>query len=289
MLRLILLLCAVSFAWPVAAQEAADSLARWRGGVVGTINASQAAYSNWTQGGLNTIAVTTALDVRAERQTTSWGETHTVRLAYGLLKQDTLSVRKAEDIIRLETSVRYRGGGFFRRFQPTLAVTFRSQFRAGFNYDRNPFNDGRRPPVKVSDFFAPATLNQAVGLTYQPAPWIRQRFGIGAKETFVAIVRLRPLYNMSHERYARVEAGFEARTDIDYDVMENVHYASSLGLFAAFNKPETPDIIWDNELALTVNRWLKTNIQASLLFDRDQSPHPQIKELLSIGLAVKFI
>ena len=288
MYRLTLTLLLLLFVRPAAAQQA-DTLYRWQRALTGSINASQAAYSNWTQGGLNTIAGTALLDGKAERQTPMWGQTHALRLAFGLVKQDTLDVRKADDLIRLETALRYRGDGFFRQFQPTVAAAFRSQFTAGFNYDKNPFGDGRKPPVKVSDFFAPATLTQAIGLTYEPADWFKQRFGIGAKETLVAIPRLRPLYSLSEDRFARFEAGLEARTEVDRVLMENVRYTSSLGLFAAFNKPETPDVTWDNELALKVNKWLTTNVEASVLFDRDQSPRAQLKEVLSIGLSIVLL
>ncbi len=287
-MRLLLLLGLLLVVSSVSAQDA-DSLARWQRSLVGTVNASQAAYSNWTQGGLNTIAGTAALDGKAERETPMWQQTHKARFAFGLVKQDTLAVRKADDVIRLETTLRYRGDGFFHRFQPTAAVSFRSQFTSGYDYGKNPFGDGRKPPVEVSDFFAPATFNQALGLTYQPSRSLKQRVGIGSKQTIVARPSLRPLYNMGRDRLARVEAGLEARTEVDVALMENVRYTSSLGLFAAFNKPETPDVTWDNEVVMKVNRWLTTNLQASLLFDRDQSPRPQIKEVFSIGLSFVLI
>lgn len=280
---------------PVRAQQAAaqappaDTVYAWKLSLLGSVNGAQAAYSNWTQGGLNSLAVTSSLDGKAERETPMWGQTHTVRLAYGLVKQDTLDVRKADDIIRLETALRYRGDGFFRHLRPTAAMTFRSQFMAGYNYDKNPFKDGRTPPVRVSDFFAPGIFTQAIGLTYQADGWFKQRFGLGGKQTFVAARSLRTLYNLRRDQLVRVEAGLEARTDVDARVAENVRYISSLGLFAAFNRPDVPDVTWDNEVRMKVNSWLSTNLQASLLFDRDQSKLPQLKEVLSVGVSITFI
>lgn len=287
MLRCLLL---VVFLLPLGARaQQADSLQRWKKSLVGVLNGSQAAYSNWTQGGLNTIAVTTALDGKAERKTPNWNQTHSLRMAYGLVKQDTLALRKADDIIRLETSLRYLGEGFFRHLRPTVAMGFRSQFTSGYSYDKNPFKDGRKPPVRVSDFFAPATLTQAIGLTYQPSPWFKQRFGLGGKQTIVAARSLRSLYNLSADKLARVEAGLESRTDVDAEIAENVRVISSLALFAAFNRPDMPDITWDNEIKMKVNSWLSTNLQGSLLFDRNQSPQPQLKEVLSVGISITLI
>ncbi len=289
MLRCLVL---VVFLLPLAARAQPadpDSLQRWNVSLMSILNGSQAAYSNWTQGGLNTIAVTTVLDGKAERQTPNWNQTHSLRMAYGLVKQDTLALRKADDIIRLETSLRYLGEGFFRHLRPTVAVGFRSQFTSGYSYDKNPFKDGRKPPVRVSDFFAPATLTQAVGLTYQPSDWFKQRFGLGGKQTIVAARSLRPLYSLSLDKLARVEAGLESRTDVDAEVAENIRIISSLALFAAFNRPDMPDITWDNEIKMKVNSWLTTNLQGSLLFDRDQSTQPQLKEVLSVGISITLI
>ncbi len=272
-----------------AAAQDPDTLGRWNQSLAGTVNASQAAYSNWTQGGVNAIAVTAIVNGQATRQTLMWGQTHKLQLGYGVVKQDTLSLRKAEDMIRLETSLRYRGEGFFRRFRPTVAVAFRSQFAAGYNYDKNPFKDGRTPPVQVSAFMAPATITQAVGLTYEPVNWFRQRVGLGGKQTVVAVPTLRTLYNMSEDKLMRVEAGLESRTEVDADLAENIHLTSSLGLFAAFNRPDMPDVTWDNEIRMKVNSWLSTNLQVALLFDRDQSARAQIKEVLSLGVSIIMI
>ena len=69
----------------------------------------------------------------------------------------------------------------------------RTQFTAGFNFEKNPLGDVRTPPVKVSDFMSPGTFTQSIGMTYQAKPWISQRVGIGGKETVVMIEKLRPL------------------------------------------------------------------------------------------------
>ena len=103
-----------------------------------------------------------------------------MRLAYGMVKQDTLDLRKSEDIIRLAATLQYLGEGFFSRFTPTVSASFRSQFAPGYNYQKNPFGDGRATPVKVSDFMNPGTFQQSLGLTYTPTAWFKQRIGVGA-------------------------------------------------------------------------------------------------------------
>lgn len=274
--------------WRAAAQAEPDTLNRgWEVDLTGNLAASQANYENWTEGGINTINAAAGLTGAATHRSASWEQTYDFRLAFGLVKQDTLDFRKADDVIDLRGALQYQGGGFFQTFNPTVALTVRTQFARGFNYDRNPFKDGRRPPVKVSDFFSPAVFTQSLGLSYDPAPWFKQRLGVGAKETVVDIRQLRPLYGLEVDQPVRYEIGLESRTEIDREVFEDVRLKSSLGLFAAFNQTELPDLIWENLIAMKVNAWLGVNLEFVTLYDRDLSRRLQLKEVLA--LTVSFV
>ena len=287
---LIALLCLM---WrPARAQDAAaDSLLgpRWESDILAKLAATQAGYSNWTKGGVNSLAFSTGLEGIFERESPSWNQKHDFRLAYGLVKQDTLEFRKANDEISLNSSLQYRGSGFFRLFNPTVALQTRTQFWAGYNYKNNPFDDDREPPVKVSDFFSPATLTQSLGLTVDPAEWFTQRVGVGAKQTVVVIEDFRSLYGVEESSAVHVEVGIESRSQLEREVFENVLLKSSLGLFAAFNKPEVPDLIWENIVAMKVNSWLTVNLAVDALYDRDISDLLQLKEVLSLGLSFVLI
>ena len=272
------------------AQVAGDTLVQgWEVDAVGTLNASQAAYRNWTEGGLNVINFTAGTSGQAIHRSAAWEKTYDLRLAFGLVKQDTLDFRKADDVIALGSTFRYLGAGFFRTFNPTLSATARTQFAEGFNYDRNPLGDGRPPPVKVSDFFSPATFTQSAGLTYSPAAWFRQRLALASKETVVYIPRLRPLYGLEADQGMRYEIGLESRTEVDREVFENVRLRSSLGLFASFNQTELPDLIWENLVVMKVNAWLSTNFEFVTLYDRDLSRRLQLKEVFALGISVTLL
>lgn len=283
-------------AHPAAAQEsdaveAADTAETpvWETHLMGRLSGSQVGYHNWTEGGVNTLAATSALEGKATGTTPNWQQTHEMRLVFGIVKQDTLALRKAEDVIRLRSTLQYRGNGFFKTLNPTVAVEANSQFAAGYNFKKNPFEDGREPPVKVSDALAPAAFTQSIGLTYNPRPWFNQHVGIASKQTVVTIKRFRPLYNLAPREMVRVELGVESRTRFEKEVFENVRYKSSLGLFAAFNKANVPDLLWENLVAMKVNSWLGVNLEFTTLYDRDLSDAIQVKESLSIGLSFKFV
>lgn len=252
---------------------------------VSTISGSQAAYKDWQEGGLNTLTVVAELSGEIKRLSENWKQTHHFRLAYGLAKQDTIEVRKAEDVVRLESSFQYRGDGVFGTLSPTMSAAARTQFAPGFNYAKNPFDDSRKPPVEVSSFFSPVILTQSLGLTYSPDFRIAQRLGVGTKETVVLNAPLRTLYGLRPQQATRFELGVDAQTEVNWEVVENVQYESTLGLFAAFNQPQKPDMLWENMIIMNVNRWLSVDIEVVALYDRDTSRALQVKERFSLGVS----
>ncbi len=261
----------------------------WQRTLVGQATGAQAGFSNWAEGGVSTVALTLGVDGTAERGGDSWTQKHDLRFSFGLVRQDTLDFRKAEDLIRVRSAFQFAGGeGILAVFQPTLAASARSQFAPGQNFDEDPTQAGRALPVKVSDFFSPATFTQTIGLTYTHS-WFSQRLGIAAKETVVSIERLRPLYNISVDKSVRAELGIEAFSEIDRVLAKNVHYKSTLGLFAAFNKPDAPDLIWENLIAMKVNTWLNVSIEWTLIYDTDVASELQAKEVFSIGISYIFV
>lgn len=262
----------------------------WNTSLTGKLSGSQAAYSNWQEGGLNTLSITSSIDGKAVRGGDHWIQTYELRLAFGLVQQDTLEVRKSDDLIRLGAGLQYRGTGFLRTFRPTIAAALRTQFASGFNYDKDPFGQGRRPPVKTSKFFSPATVTQSLGLTYEPVPWISTRLGVAGKETFVLEEDLRVLYDVNPSRPVRAEGGIESETTVDREIVQNVRYQSRLSLFQALTGDYDPlDVLWENVITMKVNSWLNVGFEYVMLYDANRSDDVQIKEVLSVGISFVLI
>lgn len=273
---------------PVQVPDSVEN-GRWNVDLIGALSGSQAAHRNWQEGGLDAFALTSSLDGSAAHGSAHWLQAYELRLAFGLIQQDTLAVRKADDLIRLGGALRYVGTGVFRVLNPTLATGLRTQFAAGFDYDGDPFERERTPPVKVSDFFAPATLTQSLGLTYDAGDWFSERLSAASKETVVSIERLRPLYDVDSTRNVRFEAGVESVTSIDREVVTNVHVQSTLTLFKALIEPEQIDVIWEMIIAMQVNDWLSVNFDWVNLYDANRSDKIQIKERLSVGISIEIL
>lgn len=288
---LLVLLLAVPPGEAVAQSAPADTagVPPWTGDLVGRLAATQTGFQNWTEGGANTLAFTSGIEGKASRTAFGWDQNHEMRLSFGVIKQDTLNFRKADDQIHLKSTFQYEGERLWNVLSPTLASDVRTQFAPGYNYKKNPFKDGRPLPVKVSDLFSPAIFSQALGLTLDPRPWIKQRIGLGAKQTVVVINALRPLYNVDIGDAVRFETGFEALTRVDREVVENVRYRSSVGLFATFDTPAMPDVRWENIVTMRVNAWLSVQFEHTLLYDEDLSADLQMKEQLSLGVSYTFL
>ncbi len=296
---LVFSLCLILLANPVLADdrlveddstaEAAQQTGPWRIDLVGRLAASQTGTQNWAEGGANTLTSTLALESKMIYKAQKWIHTYETKFALGALKQDTLDFRKATDEIRIKSSFEYTGDGVFEKVKPTIASDISTQFTAGYKYKKNPFEGKEELPARVSHFFAPATFVQTLGFTYSKKEDFKQRLGIGAKQTVVGIEEIRALHNMDVDQSVRFELGVESRTNIDHEIFENVRLKSSLGFFAAFNKPDLPDLLWENEVAMRVNKWLGVRMEFKALYDHDVSNVLQLKEAFSLGLSYDLI
>ena len=59
--------------------------------------------------------------------------------------------------------------------------------------------------------------------------------------------------------------------------------------FAAFNRPEMPDALWENRVEMKVNAWLRVNSELSYSYDRDYSRRLQRKQTLGVGVSMNLI
>jgi hypothetical protein len=269
----------------------------WRTSAVFGLQGSQAAYSNWSEGGLDALSASANLNGAFARLLGRIEQNHNVRLAFGVLKQDTLDLRKADDVLRYAGTVQYRLGAI----RPTLALELRTQFAKGFDYNPEPgeyvFEDfgGYELPtipgnrVQTSAFFAPAHITISAGATYEPVPWFKTRLGLGLQETVVRIERLRPLYGNRLNQPIRTEAGLESVSEFRKEVFENVLVASRLGLFAAFGDADYPDAFFENSIQMKVNSVLSVQLAFDALLDRDVSSSFQLREALSVGLSFALL
>ncbi len=278
-----------------------DSVSSWTYDASARLNFSQAAYKDWQEGGgTNSLAFTAGLGGQASRRGDRWIQAHDLTLSFGIINQESQELRKSEDQILWNSSLRYEGEDFFRLFNPTIAADLRTQFAEGFDYSGNPFEEElddptdprlqRQAPVQNSAFFSPAFLTQSLGLTYEPIQDFTIRFGGAAKQTVVTERDFRVLYGVTDENPVRFEAGAELASAFDRRITENIRYRSQLNVFFSFNQTEEPpDARWNNTINLKVNDWLSTDLQFVALFDEDITDAIQLKETISVGVSFTLL
>jgi len=102
----------------------------------------------------------------------------------------------------------------------------------------------------------------------------------------------------------RSELGGYIRLMFQKDIIENVSFATKMDIFSNYlNNPQNIDINWETLLTLKANKYLSATLTTHLIYDDDvkieedtdndgitdrKGPRTQFKEVVSIGLTIKF-
>jgi hypothetical protein len=239
------------------------------------LNGSQAYYREWSQGGVDRIAVVANTMFSGIYTDGPYQYGFRLDLRYGQTRLDRGDFRKSEDVIRLRNQFRRRFTD--ERFSLTANVNFETQFDKG--YDRNFENVQSR-------FMAPGTLTETVGLSYDPDRYLRSTFGVSLRQTFISDTSLSQRYGLDEGDWFRNEAGFTLIINYEREIWENVKYSGYLETFSNLQKSLlSTDVVFTNELVGRINSYLTTNFEFALQYNDDITNALQIKQILSVGLS----
>ena len=163
----------------------------WQKSFNGGVNFNQASFSNWAGGGINSLALGSAVAVRAlyVQGRASWDNTADLQLGY--VTQAGIT-RKAADQLFLNSVYGYAIGPKTDLF---VSGTFNTFFAPGYRYDKISADQAR---LRIANFFAPAQFALAWGVAYKPTEWFSVRVSpFAPRFTFVTdeSVRVRQLAN----------------------------------------------------------------------------------------------
>lgn len=266
----------------------------WQRSFSGGINFNQAAFNNWTGGGVNSVALGAVVAARALYERDKWSWDNTADLQLGFVTQAGLT-RKAADQILLNSVA---GRKIAPKWDAFGSATFTSFFTAGYRYE------GLAPgqnQFKVSNFFAPAQLTLAWGVAYKPSDWFALRLSpFAPRFTFLADqgVRFRegadgvPVRDPNAVAYG-VQPGRSVRTEwlalqiqaaLTRNLSENVSINAKYLLYANYQTLDAIDHRVDLILAAKVSRYISVTFGLIALFDKDFSQNWQLQQTLGIGL-----
>ncbi len=254
----------------------------WTHSVIASLTLTQVSYTDWSQGGDNSLAYTAGLNGKSvdSARIVNWENTY--KFSYGQSRLGNQSLRKTDDMIDLASVVTYKSSWVV---SPYFSATLKSQFSRGYRYDATGTS------TAVSDFFDPAYLTQTAGAAYQPIPEVVTRLGAGLREVFAS--EFASIYTDDPTTAAieksRIEGGLESTTELNWKIEDNILLAAKLELFDPFKHLDRVVVRSDNTLTMKISKYLVTIVNVQFINEPDISPRTQIKETVSLGFAYALL
>ncbi len=261
----------------------------WKNKLSFGINLNQAAFSdNWSSGGVNSLALGSLLNYKAEYNKKDKNFTSEVLLQYGKLKNEGQLERKTNDRIFFDNKAAMllsKNWSFFG------SLSFESQFDFGYNYKKD--NQGNEIRQLISKFMAPGYITESVGFEYKPVKYFSLRLGTGtARQTFMldtTLYRNNPKnFGVPIGKTFRNELAFQAVANFDKDIMNNLNLKSRYLLFASYEKINNIDQRLDVTITAKVNKLINVTVAATALYDDDYSGDIQYSQSLALGVLFKL-
>lgn len=258
----------------------------WHKLVIFNLNLNQAAFTNnWSGGGVNSIAINSNFDFKAEYNKSPLDYTTELNLLYGTSTVNGQGTRKTNDRIFFDNKIATKLSKNWLFFG---SLTFESQFSNGYNYPDSV------APQKISGFMAPGYLTESVGFEYKPSKFFDLRLGTGtARQTFVLDTTIyhnqADNYGVTPDHTFLNQLAFQAVATIDKDIMTNVHLNARYALFVPYGQSLAyVSHRIDATLTAKVNRLIAVTMTGSFLYDKNTAPQPQATEGLGLGVIYKF-
>ncbi len=270
-----------------------DTTKAWDLGSVSSFTINQTLLKYWVAGGQNSLAINAFSLAHANYSKNNLSWQNTLNLAYGLLKQQDLPLRKNDDKIELNSQLGYKA---FHKFYYTLLFNFRTQFSPGYKYTKTD-------STKISNFLAPGYLVFSAGMDYKPsshfdlyASFISGRITIVTDPDLSAI----GAYGVDSGKTVRYELGAYLKFHFNKEIIKNVTLISNVNLFSNYlHNPQNIDVNADVFVAYKATKYLTFNIKTNFIYDDDvkilinqetgqRGPRLQSMEIFGLGLTFKF-
>ena len=295
------------------AQEPAPKSWVWTG--ITGLNLNQASFSNWTAGGVNSVAFSALGKFSANHTKDKFTWNNNLNLLYGMVKNQGETMKKSDDNIELISVVGY---DLSKNWAVTGYMRFRSQFTNGFDKDNDT--------IRISRFMAPGYLTLSPGFRFKPNDYFylilspatarftfvtdqtlanQGSFGVTPAEKDTNDVIINEGENMLLYLGPFLEAYFKK------EVAKGLTYESRLKILYTFLnrdnlEPYDADLSWENFLNYSIAKYFSVSLflhfvylpgQPAIKFDNFDgvvvpkaypNRHIQIKESVGIGITYSF-
>jgi len=292
----------------VKEEKVRDTTGLWSFFGTSTIATNQSQFSNWQQGGINSISITTGLNLNLgfTNQTINWQSV--LDMNYGLsLQGNTTNWYKNDDRVSISTKIglKARKSWFY-----TIITSCSTQFQAGYNSI-----DDQILGIPASNFFAPATFISSIGIDFNPSPKLSAFIGpLSSKNIFVSDQKLAnlgvggiPPAEVDYATGAIIKNAAKTMSEMggyvkvqfnEPRVIKNISMRSTLEFFNNYlRNPTRVDVNIQNDITLTLNEYIATTITLNIKYDDDviiddgsgrKGPRIQFMEVLGVGLSINI-
>ncbi|UHG90791.1 DUF3078 domain-containing protein [Spirosoma oryzicola] len=267
----------------------------WQKSFNGSINFNQTSFSNWAGGGTNSISLGTLVNTRALylKDKWSWDNTADIQLGYLIQLNDT---RKSADVFMLNSVVGYK---FSPKWSFSGSAAFNTFFAPGFRYDSTDRNR-----LRVSNFFSPALLTLALGVSFTPTNWFSLQMNpFAPRLTTLTDNRVRiaqvdgvyvpdptaTVYGVPPGRSIRLEwLAFQLHSVIDRNLTKNIKLNARYQLYANYLALNAIDHRLDLTMTAKLIKFLSVTFNFIGFYDRDFSTRLQVQQTIALSLAYNF-
>jgi hypothetical protein len=264
-----------------------DTLSGWDYGWVAGLNGAQASYSNWSQGGVNNIAVSGNSVLRSYYRDGKFSYGFLINTRYGKTRIDGEGTRKTDDRFSIRNRFLYDLGtsGYFSLYGN---LNFRTQFDRGFEYGE----EADDPDLLISNFLSPAYISENVGLLYTPGDHFSFESGLGFQQTIVTdeSVLENNRYGLPEGDNFRNQAGISLGATYQQNIASNIVMSSSAESFTSLNQSiSSTDVFFSNEFIGNINDFINTSLRFEIAYDDDFSKELQIRQSITVGISFILI
>ncbi|MFA5497178.1 MAG: DUF3078 domain-containing protein [Bacteroidales bacterium] len=258
----------------------------WTNTLLSQVNFSQTALANWAAGGNSSVSLGGYIDAKANYDKNDLIFQSRLQAGYGFVKTIGDIMKKTDDRLIFDSKLGYKAT---ERLYMSAALGVKTQWAKGYKYTA-------KDTTLVSQFAAPMNTTLALGMDYNPWPWLSVTFApLTGGLVIVSVPELRENYGNKPDEKIRVEFGAQLRTKFDKEIFKNVKVDTELILFSDYlNKPQNIQVYWDLSISMQINKFMNANIRTNLIYDDNikiadkygnKAPRVQFREILSIGFS----
>lgn len=276
----------------------------WTNSLDFTLGFNQTGLWNWAAGGFPTITLAAGVDGKANfaKNLATWN--NRLQLQYGFLwsadKKNLIQTNN--DRIYLESKFGYNTAKD-SKWSYTAGLDFRTQFTEGMDAYNQDAETGKWIGNPISNFFAPAYLNLALGIEWKPAAWFDLNIApVTGGIVFCTDTRFREKYAMSligdtgERRPALFQFGAQVKANFATSINDKFKFDSQLVLFYDYLYDyKNPDVSkfpvrinWDNKISWQAAKFFRIGLDTWLIYDPlvmigGKASKVQFKEFFSIN------